>query len=410
MVRQEICLNTKLKKESLMLHLLLFLLTCYTSLLSAEYVYPVAALSKEEVYVLYQKSVDHIELWLWNSVTKKASKALLSTFYPAGLRLLPDGSGFSFIDNDRIRIKMQGRRQPRAVSFCEPIYDINLIDWIDNQAFYFSAKEKDRYAIFHGTIYGTCHRIISIKHGDCMYPQLRGSNLYFIERDDNNDYAIASIPYPHVPREECVPCDNPEEFEQRVKALIEDKNDKFMRSYADLSKRSIIADFGKHPIAFLRMYSDFFGIVLEYPQSVNRSDTLIPFVCHAFEYINNEWQTRELFSFNIPSQLLIMGNSERLYESILPLLPTFDGNQTLFFINTNKFGLGSSIVGYRVSDRSLSEICTSVENKGMFFSPLCTKFGNWYGGALTMTDGLSADQVCMYFDGYGDVCFSMPSL
>jgi hypothetical protein len=296
-----------------MLQSLLFLLVFYTAPALAEYVYPVAAASKEEVYVLYQKSVDHTELWVWNSVTKKACKALLSTFSPAGLQLLPDGSGFSFIDNDRIRVKMQGRRQPRAISFYEPIYDINLIQWIDHEAFYFSAKEKDHYSIFHGTIYSTFHRIIGIKQGDCMYPQLRGSDLYFIERDDNNDYAIASIPYPSIPREECVPCDDPAQFEERVKALMQERSQVSHRSYADISKRTLIADFQKHPIAFLRMYSDTFGIVLEYPQSVNRSDVVIPFICYALEHTNNEWQTREIFSFNIPAPLLMCGNSQRLY-------------------------------------------------------------------------------------------------
>src|SRR5271155_2236996 len=118
--------------RNIMAHLLLFLLALYTSSLSAEYLYPVAACSAEQIYVLYQKSTDHVELWLWNSITKKASKALLSTFSPAGLQLLPDGSSFSFIDNDRIRVKMLGRRQPRAVGFQEPVYDIGLIQWIDN--------------------------------------------------------------------------------------------------------------------------------------------------------------------------------------------------------------------------------------------------------------------------------------
>lgn len=391
-----------------MLHTLLFLLAFYTAPALAEYVYPVAAASEEEVYVLYQKSIDHIELWLWNSITKKASKALLSTFSPAGLQLLPDGSGFSFIDNDRIRVKMQGRRQPRAISFYEPIYDISLIQWIDHEAFYFSAKEKDHYSIFHGTIYGTCHRIISIKHGDCMYPQLRGSDLYFIERDDNNDYAIVSIPYPTIPREECVPCTDPALFEERVKALMQERGEVTTRSYADLSKRSLVADFGKHPIAFLRMYSDTFGIVIEYPQSVNRSDVFIPFTCHALEHINNEWQTRQLFSFNISAQLLMTGSPQRLYESILPLLPRFDGKETIFFVNTNKFKPGSNINEFRLDIRSMSERSISDENEGLFFSPLCSKFGNWCGGALTMTEGMSAHQVCMYFDADGDVCFSLP--
>ena len=393
-----------------MLPLLLFLCAFYMPSISAEYVYPVAAASAEQVYVMYQKSIDHIELWLWNSVTKKASKALLSTFSPAGLQLLPDGSGFSFIDNDRIRVKMQGRRQPRAVGFYEPIYDIGLIQWIDHEAFYFSAKEKEHYSIFHGTVYGTCHRVINIKHGDCMYPQLRGSELYFIERDDNNDYAILSIPYPLIPHEESAPCTDPAQFEERVKAIMQERGEVIHKSYADFSKRSFIADFQKHPIAFLKMFSDTFGIVIEYPESINRSDILIPFTCHALEYANNEWRTRALFSFDIPGQLLITGNAQRIYESILPLLPRFDGQKSLFFVNANKFGQGLNVYEYRIDDRSVLEKSNIDENEGVFFSPLFSNFGNWYGGILTKTDGLFADHVCMYFDADGDVCFNFPSI
>jgi hypothetical protein len=400
--------HNPLKKGISMTRLLLFLLAFYVPFISAEYVYPVAACNAEQVYVLYQKSTDHIELWLWNSITKKASKALLSTFSPAGLQLLPDGSSFSFIDNDRIRVKSQGRRQPRAVGFCDPVYNVTLIQWIDNESFYFSAKEKEHFGIFHGTVYGTCHRVMSIKHGDCMYPQLRGQELFFIERDDNNDYAIVAIPYPKIPHDECVPCTDPEKIEERVKAIMQERSEVIHRSYGDASKKALIANFGNRPIAFLQMISDSFGIVIEHPTSINRSDNVIPFTCYAIELLNNEWNTRSLFSFAIPAQLLVSGSEQRLYESLLPLLLRYDGEKTIFFVNANKFDQGLNIYSYRLDDRNIEQRSHSGQNGAMFFPPLCSKFGNWYGGTLTMTDELSADQVCMYFDNDGDVCFNLP--
>ena len=52
-----------------------------------EYVYPVGVLShqQEKIYLLYQKSLGHVELWIWDVHTKEAQKGLLSTFTPAGL-------------------------------------------------------------------------------------------------------------------------------------------------------------------------------------------------------------------------------------------------------------------------------------------------------------------------------------
>lgn len=70
-----------------MLHLLLFLLALYASPALAEYVYPVAAVSEEQVYVLYQKSVDHIELWLWNSITKKGVKSVAFNVFSCGVTI-----------------------------------------------------------------------------------------------------------------------------------------------------------------------------------------------------------------------------------------------------------------------------------------------------------------------------------
>jgi hypothetical protein len=392
-----------------MAHLLLFLLAFYASIISAEYVYPVAACDREHVYVLYQKSTDHIELWLWNSITKKASKALLSTFSPAGLQLLPNGSGFSFIDNDRIRVKFEGRRQPKALGFYEPVYDISLIQWINNESFYFSGKEKEHFSIFHGTIYGTCHRVVGVKHGDCMYPQLRGEDLFFIERKDK-DYAIISVPYPVIPHDECIPCTDPEKFEERVKAIMQERAEVITRSYADLSRKSLIVNFGKQPIAFLQMFSDSFGLVIEHPTTINRSDNLIPFTCHAIESIDAEWISRPLFSFSIPASLLITGSTLRLYESILPLLFRYDGKNSVFFVNANKIDTELNIYEYRLNDRSIIKKTNHGQNGGMFFSPLCSKLGNWYGGTVAMTDASVANQVCMYFDNDGDVCFNMPSL
>lgn len=390
------------------MYLLLFLLAFPTAIKSVEYMYPVAACSAEQVYVLYQKSTDHIELWLWNSITKKASKALLSTFSPAGLQLLPDGTSFSFIDNDRIRVKVEGRRQPKSIDFSDPLYDISLIHWIDNESFYFSAKEHERYGIFHGTVYGTCHRIINIDDGHCMYPQLQGTDLFYIERHDDNSTAIVSVPYPAIPHDECSPCTDSEKLEKRVLAIMEQCVQENQHSYADISQKSLILNFSNKSISFLKMLSDSYGLILEHPVFIDRSDNMIPFTCHALQRTQGTWSTYELFSFELPAQLLIMGRPERLHESLLPLLLRYDGKKSLFFLNTNKNDLGLNIYEYRFDDRSITKRSNNDQNRGMFFSPLCSKFGIWYGGTLTVSDELLTDNVCMYFDNDGDVCFNLP--
>ena len=61
------------------------------------------------------------------------------------------------------------------------------------------------------------------------------------------------------------------------------------------------------------------------------------------------------FLLTIPAQLLISGSSQRLYESLLPLLLRYDGQNSVFFVNTNKNDLGLNIYSYRLDDRSISE-------------------------------------------------------
>lgn len=392
-----------------MKRMLFFSLLCSSLINSTEYLYPVAIHNSEQIYVLYQKSTDHIELWEWNSVTKKASKPLLSTFTPAGIQLLPDGSGFSFVDHDRIRVKSYSKRQPKALEFQEPVYDISLIHWINGESFYFSAKEKERYSIFHGTIYGTCHRIVASKQDDYMYPQRVGNELYYIERGEDNEYAIASVPYPAIPHDECAPCDDPEKFEERVKEIMEGKTE-LHRSYADLSQKTVLSYFENHPIAFLQMISDSFGFVIEHPAHINRSDAIIPFTCHSLERTNDEWRSEALFSFDIPASLLVAGSTERLYESILPLLVRYDGHESLFFTNANKIGSDLNVYRYRLTDREVLKKSHSDERDSMFFSPFCSKYGNWYGGAISASDEPLVDYVCMWFDHDGDVCFNLPSV
>ena len=86
--------------------------------LAYEYLYPVAGVKKNNeryLYLLYQKDAIHVELFLWHEKTKIISKVLPSLCMPAGIRMLPDQKGFSFIDNGRIKLKLFNKRSPKAI-------------------------------------------------------------------------------------------------------------------------------------------------------------------------------------------------------------------------------------------------------------------------------------------------------
>ena len=103
---------------------LFFMLLFFGIINSEEFLYPVASFNNDGqnfIYVIYQKNVHHLELWSVNSETMIATKLLMSNFSPAGVRLLPNQAGFSFIDNGRIRVKYTNKRSPLSFDFEYPI-------------------------------------------------------------------------------------------------------------------------------------------------------------------------------------------------------------------------------------------------------------------------------------------------
>jgi len=104
----------------------LSLLLCLCSSLSSyaiEFLYPVAQINQDgtnKIYVMYQKSLTHVELWVWDPETKVATKGLLSSHTPVNFRLLPGNKGFSFIDNGRIKIKLFNHRSIQSIDIYDP--------------------------------------------------------------------------------------------------------------------------------------------------------------------------------------------------------------------------------------------------------------------------------------------------
>lgn len=267
-----------------MIQNVILICVCFYSMraVAQEFLYPVGAYDTQDgplIYLLYQNSVAHIELWLWSPKTKKAHKALLSSFMPAGLRVLPDNSGFSFIDNGRIKIKQFAKRSPKSLDFYEPIYDIGIIEWINPYQCYFSAKENNRSKIYHADMSGEVIQIMASNTYDCLYPQKIQDQLFYIERSYCNEgcrYAIMQTPYPYIPYDEANNFSSMEHFEIRTQEFITRLNNKDRKNNNDLHyEKRMVADFGDQALAFLHMRSDTEGFVLEHPNRVDKHDKTI---------------------------------------------------------------------------------------------------------------------------------------
>ncbi len=284
------------------MRLLYCFLFFYTQIRPAtEYCYPVASLGNgSTVLYIHQHSPTNIELLEWNTQTNQTEQMLWSVFNPAGLQLLPNNAGFSFIDNGRLRIKSFEKRSPKAIDFDEPLFGINGLQWINEQTCYCSAYYNDNFALFELHVDGTLEILAWHKGSDYLYPQKIDDQLFYIERCTTNNgasYHIMQCTYHH-------------------------------------SDATSVTNFGNTPIIFLTMLSATQGFVLEHAQKIDSESSTTPFSYHQIIKKGDVWCKNLLFSFSVPTNLLLEGE-QRLYESILPLLPRVNKNK-IYFVDCAK--------------------------------------------------------------------------
>ncbi len=272
---------------------------CTQIIFSTEYVYPVVSLEDATILYIHQISPQNIQLFQWNIITNCTEQILWSLYNPAGIQLLPNNKGFSFIDNGRLRIKAFHKRSARTIDFDEPIYNINGLQWLDEHICYCSAYYNNYAAIFELDDNGKICCIMKKDNADCMYPQKINDQLFYIERskkDNHNVYAIMQTLY---------------------KQDVDSK---------------LLLNFEHNPIIFLHMISGTEGFVVEHQKDIDSESIKAGFQYHHIWKENNGWYSSLLFSFEIPTCLLLYNNDQRLFESILPLLPRMI-NDKIYFVD-----------------------------------------------------------------------------
>lgn len=270
-----------------------FLLCVFYTTNAVEYIYPIACLNDETIVYIHQTDPQHIQLYSWNYITDTHEPMLCSMYNPAGVQLLPNNAGFSFIDNGRLRIKLFAKRSPKAIDFDEPIFNINGLQWIDEHTCCCSAQWGEYFSLFELHDDGRVQLLVWGNHCDCMYLKKINENLFFVKR---------------------------------TKRAIDDTYDQFYYSiektaYGINNVSEEILDFKDQPIIFLNMVSEREGFVVGHEKSIDSAAVNAQF--HYYHLINNDgtWHKALLFSFMVPTNLFLYDNENRLFESILPLLP-----------------------------------------------------------------------------------------
>ena len=268
-----------------------------------QFIYPVADFNDgKQLMVLYQKSLYNVELWMWDTTNQYAIKGLSSFLTPANLRVMPSGKGFSFIDQGYIKVKEFAKRSPKTLPIYEPIGLFSSMNWIDDETFYFVAREGDFFQIFQGDLQANIMRLTS-ESADALYPQKINDKLFYMRRDMNGHIQIFEQPWDPMPI--ATSC---ESAEHRVSIL----------------KKSV------QQLCFLHMISEEEGFYLQAP--MKKSDNNIyKFSCfHLTKNDRKKWVTEKIFTFQIPSKYLT--GPDQLYESLEPFLPNYNSLDWVYFV------------------------------------------------------------------------------
>lgn len=375
-----------------------------------EFLYPVAMLNhdgKQKICVLYQKN-SHLELWFWDPESLEAVKGLLSSFTPAGIRILPHQRSFSFIDNDRIRIKDVTKRSPCTLDLPYGPYDLSTIEWIDNESFYFCAREREHLNLFHATIEGELFHLTRSTTVNYSYPQKIEESLFYIAKNDEGETTLEQAEYPikQLPKRSWN--EGNQNFKEQLRKIFEEENDTFTKTYLDTTTQKKLytwTDRNKE-LAFLFMKDGNKGYFLTHPANIGRSDEHMTFECYTF-VCQSEVTIKRLFSFDIPLYLLMPQHNrpERLYESVLPLLPMYYQDAIYY---SHDPGMGLRLYRYDETIDQSEELTRS--NNIHNFAPLC--YGNkiYYGGTVSHSDGLSHASPEMWINEHGNQRFDFPVL
>ncbi len=346
--------------KSLWAIIILFPMYCFSN----QYLYPVAVID-QQVYCIFQSSPEIITLLVWDRENNELIPGLLSRYMPAGFTLLPDNSGYSFLDNGIIRVKTIIKRSPQSLEFLVPIYDMQVPSWITQYTGYFAAKVRENYGIFQFDTDANLAGLLLNSKKDFLYPVKIEDSLFYIERIKRGlgyQFRLMNIKYPDT-----------------VCMRQDDEMIAFESILDDQSAQEIL-DFHNEPIAFLRMIDAHTGYLLSYPAEIDQDATHI--MCSYYLLTRkNSWHEVRLFDFVIPTSLLFRNSDDRLFESILPLLPRHLGNAIYFADCSSSENFNVNLFVYYPESDTINQLTFANAPGEHYFAPILVDSQLYCGGS-----------------------------
>lgn len=310
----------------------LLMLLAGDNLRADEYIYPVDMFDQKNarsILLMHQTHQKEMRVFVWNRETHQVAETLAIQCQPTGVRMLPDRSAFSFIEEDILKVQEFAKRSPQLILFDEPIYGLSLVWWIDAQHYYFSAQDEGRYGIYQGNRKGVVDPLIVDDQYDYVYPQKIDSTLFCVRRCAGLHHII-SLPYPVLDQLD------DDADETKIMSRLQRIAELDCGAHTLHVPVQILCDAGTDPVTFLYMVSATRGFYMTHPAKIDAGKPSITCLYHELLLDQKEqcWIHRILFTFSIPLYMVQLAGTKGLVETIYPLLPQYVPDQDVIMYVT----------------------------------------------------------------------------
>jgi hypothetical protein len=360
-------------------------------------IYPIAA-DGQKIYAIYHKKNKQREIWTYDLQKKEAFKTLFSNYAPSAVKLLPNLAGFSFIQDDQLRVKYFHKRSPKTVAFNLSLKDLHSVEWLDTLQCFFSARRLHKNLIMIGEInQAEAHVIMEDFLGDALFPQKIVDNLYYVRRV-NDRHSVIKTKFL-----------NP--FENEDAQVVLD----FLQDEDDL----LLFDAGTCQIAGFKMADQNCGYLVIMHD--NLSGGLIKFSYHKICYnqtrafpdpvLAKNWQKKHLFDYVLDNKLVSDSTNqpEQIVEIFWPehcLVVDSSTNITTenIFFTSNASNGTMNIFKYDLVSGQVSQLTNAADGEHVL-RPILVGNKIYYGQCFKSSETESSNfNIASFFNSFDFIC------
>ena len=162
----------------------------------SEFFYPIGIVpdgSYQKMLCMYQDSARRMHVLLCDTTSKTCEPCLSMQYNPTNVLLLPDGSGFSFVDHGILKIKHFNKRSAKIVEIYEPLRNITCFQWTsDGKYCILQAQRTEHIGIYAVSHDGEVVKILTSFEVDYKFPQIVGDTMFCVRTTRNGSSQLVS--------------------------------------------------------------------------------------------------------------------------------------------------------------------------------------------------------------------------